>query len=180
MGVAYAEQLKQDGIAKGAGRLAVDFGTGFFAGLGATTVGKIGKVGKVADEVTEASRTRFIAGSDGVVTDLKGSSDAITLGRGPAYIHDAQRSGARAFHMPDEVWNAMTQRTDRFGGYGENSEVWIRNERFLDEAVARGREIRLASDPYDPANAGSFFEREIAYLRSKGYRPVGNRMVRGE
>ena len=73
----------------------------------------------------------------------------------------------------------MAARTDRFGGTGENSEVWIRNRQFLDKAVAQGSEIRLASDPYDLANANSFFLREVRHLQSRGYSisPDGTRML---
>lgn len=62
----------------------------------------------------------------------------------------------------------MAARADRFGGIGEGSEIWIRNTRFLDDAMARGSEIRLASDPFAPENAGSFFLREIDYLQKFG------------
>ena len=111
---------------------------------------------------------RFVAGSDGVVADLVGGApNAISIGRFPAYVNDAAASGARAFNVGDD-WASMVARKDRFGGIGEGSEIWIRNTRFLDQAVARGGQIRLASDPFDLLNEGSFFLREVEYLRGLG------------
>jgi hypothetical protein len=88
--------------------------------------------------------------------------------RFPAYVDDAAASGARAFNIPEQDWAEMVARKDIFGGTGGGSEVWIRNTRFLDRALARGSEARFASDPFDPLNAGSFFERELQYLRARG------------
>lgn len=116
----------------------------------------------------QTAGARFVAGSDGVITDLVGRTpNAISIGRFPAYVDDAAASGARAFNVGDD-WAAMAARKDRFGGVGEGSEIWIRNTRFLDQAIARRSQIRLASDPFDPLNEGSFFLREVEYLRTKG------------
>lgn len=59
-------------------------------------------------------------------------------------------------------------------------EQWIRNQRFLDRAISRGSEIRLAS-PVDLARPGSFFERELQYFVKHGYAPNADAtmLVRG-
>jgi RHS repeat-associated protein len=121
------------------------------------------------DEVaTDRAGARFVVGEDGTVTDTVGGSNAVSLGRYPDYLLNAQRTGSNTFNVGD-AWEGMVARTDRFGGDGPGSEIWIRNSRFLDQAIARGSLFRLASNPLDPANAESFFMREIRYLQSKGY-----------
>ena len=63
----------------------------------------------------------------------------------------------------------MAARKDKFGGIGDNSEVWIRNRQFLDQGIRKGSTFRLASDPLDPLNNPSFFLREVEYLQSQGF-----------
>jgi hypothetical protein len=129
---------------------------------------------------TANNRARFSVDSTGTIFDSIGTApNAVVLGRHPAYLNEAQRSGARTFDVGD-AWSQMAARTDRFGGMGDGSEVWIRNQRFLDKNIVAGAEFRLASDPFDEFNKGSFFMREIAYLRSKGYRLTedGTQMMR--
>jgi RHS repeat-associated protein len=128
-----------------------------------------------ANSTHAATTARFIAGVDGI-SDSVGTHNSISLGRYPAYIEDAQMSGSRVFNIGDE-WASMAARTDRFGGTGSGSEIWIRNSRFLDDAVARHSVIRLASDPFAPENAGSFFLREVDHLASQGFVVSGDRMV---
>jgi hypothetical protein len=41
--------------------------------------------------------------------------------------------------------------------------------KFLDRLIARGDEVVLTT-PLDQERAGTFFAREVDYLRSKGYR----------
>src|SRR5262249_11834090 len=118
--------------------------------------------------VTDTSAARFVLGGDGVATDTVGSSNAVSLGRYPDYLISAQRTGSNTFNVGD-AWEGMVNREDRFGGVGPGSEIWIRNSRFLDQGIARGSLFRLASDPLDPANSGSFFMREIQYLHDRGY-----------
>jgi hypothetical protein len=103
---------------------------------------------------------RFIAGSDGVVTDLVGAApNAVAIGHYPAYVTAGAQTGARTFSMSDEAWSAMSP-----------TEQWVRNQRFLDRAMRQGSEIRLAT-PVDLARPGSFFERELQYLFKHGYAP---------
>ena len=130
------------------------------------------------DHSPTSTGSRFVAGADGVV-DTVGAHNSISLGRYPAYVQDASASGSRAFNVGD-AWEGMAARTDRFGGTDKGSEIWIRNSGFLDDAVARSSTIRLASEPFDPRNAGSFFLREVEYLVGEhGYVVAGDRMVPG-
>jgi RHS repeat-associated protein len=112
---------------------------------------------------------RFVVSSDGVATDLVGSKNAISIGHYPEYVANAQATGARTFSMSDEAWNAMSP-----------AEQWMRNQRFLDNAILRGSEIQLAT-PLSEVRAGSFLEREIGYLSGKGYVPnsAGTLMIPG-
>jgi hypothetical protein len=79
----------------------------------------------------------------------------------------ASITGARAFNVGD-AWEEMAARGDRFGGTGDGSEIWIRNARFLDQAVASGSDIVTTANPADPANEGSFFLRELEHLYGAG------------
>jgi hypothetical protein len=76
-------------------------------------------------------------------------------------------AGARRFDVPEAAWRRMTP-----------GEQWAANQRFLDRTVARGDDIRLAT-PVDRARPGSFYERELRYLVSKGFRPnrQGDRLM---
>jgi hypothetical protein len=122
----------------------------------------------IAAEQGSGVGARFIAGSNGPVTDTVGSSNSISLGRYPEYIKDAQATGSKTFNVGDE-WEGMANRSDKFGGIKDTSEIWIRNQQFLDRGIAQGSTFRLASDPLDPVNEGSFFLREVRYLLSQGY-----------
>lgn len=107
---------------------------------------------------TEAGGARFVAGSDGVVTDLVGGSpNAVVLGKYPAYVNEGAATGARTFSMSDEAWNVMTP-----------AQQWTRNQQFLDQAISRGSEIRLATPP-TASNMTGWYAREIEYLTKQGY-----------
>src|SRR2546429_7380938 len=92
-------------------------------------------------------------GTDGVVTARAGGEpNAISLGHFPEYLDLGARTGARTFSLSDEAFNAMSP-----------EEQWTSIRRFLDRAVERGSEIRLAT-PIDAIRPGSFLEREVPYL----------------
>jgi hypothetical protein len=95
---------------------------------------------------------------------LKGIS---VLGRYPSYLQKAEELGARYFKIPANIWNKMSP-----------AEQWIANKKFLDRAIARGDRFALSS-PLSEARSGTWFGREIEYLRSKGYvsNPSGTEMV---
>jgi hypothetical protein len=47
---------------------------------------------------------------------------------------------------------------------------WSRNRAFIDDAIARGDEFRLVTDPYAPLySGGNVYQRELRYLRDLGY-----------
>lgn len=135
-------------------------------GTAAQAVGGSGD--EITQTATEAGRARFVAGSDGVVTDLVGASpNAVVLGKYPAYVNQAGATGSRAFSMSDEAWNAMTP-----------AEQWIRNQQFLDQAITRGSAIQLATAP-TAKNLTGFYAKEIDYLVKQGYTisSDGTRMI---
>jgi RHS repeat-associated protein len=124
-----------------------------------------GPDGITADTTT----TRFVADSSGTITDrLAGRTpNAVSLGRYPTYLNYASITGARTFNVGD-AWEEMAARAGRFGGTGDGSEIWIRNTRFLDQAVTSGSDIVTTANPADPANEGSFFLRELEHLYGAG------------
>ncbi|MBN1612369.1 MAG: hypothetical protein JW940_37405, partial [Polyangiaceae bacterium] len=79
------------------------------------------------------------------------------LGHHPEYLERAAELGARRFNIPTRVWNKMSA-----------AEQWAANQRFLDRLIARGDRVVL-STPAAEARAGSFFARELQYLKSHGY-----------
>jgi len=81
------------------------------------------------------------------------------LGHFPEYLRLAESEGANVFNIPSETWNALSE-----------GERWAANQAFLDQAVARGDQILLATPP-NLARAGSYFARELEYLAGKGYVP---------
>jgi integrase len=92
--------------------------------------------------------------------------NAISIGRYPTYLDYGAITGARTFNV-GEAWEAMAARDDSFGGVGDGSEIWIRNQQFLDQAQASASEIIATANPADLANEGSFFLRELTYLYGK-------------
>ena len=64
---------------------------------------------------------------------------------------------ANYFSIPTEQWNAMSE-----------TERWAANQKFLDEAAARGSTFRLATS-LSEMKKGSYFAREVQYLKGLGY-----------
>ena len=97
------------------------------------------------------------------------SSAEFVKRRFPEYVELANEINARRFNIPEEIWRGMT-----------DAERWGANKKFLDRLIKRGDEVVLAT-PASEARAGSFFERELQYLQSKGYKLVddGTRLVPG-
>jgi RHS repeat-associated protein len=96
-----------------------------------------------------------------IALPLDGPGDAaantIVIGRYPDYLDLGSKLGADTFNVPGNVWDLM------------NSEQrWAANQEFLDNAIANGSKIRLASPP-GLAPEGSYYERELVYLESQGY-----------
>ena len=60
------------------------------------------------------------------------------------------------------VLNAPARGTGRWN--------WTRNKRFIDDAIERGDELRLVTDPHKPLySGGNDYQRELDYLRKRGY-----------
>jgi hypothetical protein len=75
----------------------------------------------------------------------------------PEYTQLAEKIGGNTFQIPTNIWNKMT-----------SAEQWAANQKFLDRMILRGDKIRLAT-PLNQVKPGSFFEKELNYLFSKGY-----------
>ncbi|MGH3496014.1 MAG: hypothetical protein ACRDP1_00920 [Nocardioidaceae bacterium] len=85
------------------------------------------------------------------------SADTVVLGHYPEYVDLAKATGGRTFQVPTKVWDSMSE-----------TEQWAANQKFLDRAIARGSNVQLAT-PANAAHEGSFFERELQYMQSRGY-----------
>jgi hypothetical protein len=109
-----------------------------------------GSAAAVGAELTPQAATGFAA-------EAGGTSDTVVLGHYPEYTQMGEKLGARTFSVPKGVWDAMS-----------SEDQWAANQAFLDEAIANGSEIRLAT-PAAAAREGSFYERELQYLQSQGY-----------
>jgi RHS repeat-associated protein len=79
------------------------------------------------------------------------------LGRYPNYLEVAEDVGGNAFNVSPKVWESMN-----------TAQQWAFNQKFLDDAVARGDYFYLASK-WTRAPVGTFFRQELDYLFSKGY-----------
>jgi hypothetical protein len=60
-----------------------------------------------------------------------------------------------------------------------DAERWTANKKYLDRMIQRGDNVVLAT-PVTEVRAGSYYERELEYLRSKGFvlSADGTRMIR--
>jgi hypothetical protein len=83
----------------------------------------------------------------------------IVIGRYPIYLDVAKDLGARAFNIPASVWDSMTA-----------DQQWRANADFLDEAIAAGEEIILATPP-EKIPPDCTLEKELNYLASHGFLP---------
>jgi len=106
-----------------------------------------------------------------VAVEEVASARTTVLGRHPTYLEKAKELNANNFNLPPEVWSKIKDNSEK---------VWEANKKFLDRAIARGDDIVLASDPYDVGNKGSYFIKEIDYLKNNGYKITddGKKMVK--
>lgn len=90
-------------------------------------------------------------------------SNKLVLGHfateGPSYQKVAAHYKATYFKVDD--WNTVTK------GLSQD-EIWRINETFLTQQIRQGKQILLSHDPLK-ARAGSFFEREVNFLKDLGY-----------
>jgi len=62
------------------------------------------------------------------------------------------------------------QGTAKKGTAGVGSWNWTRNKRYIDDALAAGKEVRLVTDPNTPIyEKGNVYQRELKYLKDNGY-----------
>ncbi|WP_194917795.1 RHS repeat protein [Catenulispora rubra] len=62
------------------------------------------------------------------------------------------------------------QGTAKKGTAGVGSWNWTRNKRYIDDALAAGKEVRLVTDPNTPLyEKGNVYQRELKYLKDNGY-----------
>ena len=98
----------------------------------------------------------------------KGKSDAVVLGKfedgkSTSYDKIAQEYDAQYYNLDE--WDELAKTYSR-------DEMWKVNEKFLDIEIASGRDIYLSHDPAKFSGDGSFFAKEIEYLRQHGYKFV--------
>jgi hypothetical protein len=127
--------------------------------------------GGAGGDALEAAGLTAVEGqqiADEIAAAEGAASDTVVLGHYPEYVNTAEQVGGRSFQVPEHVWESMTP-----------EEQWTANQKFLDRAIARGSDISLAT-PADAAREGSFFERELQYLESQGYKVSsdGRSMIR--
>ena len=86
------------------------------------------------------------------------------IGRFPGYIRVSDYLGARRLDIDPVIWNPLDRATQ-----------WAANKYFLDTMLAAGDRFVWETDPR-LARPGSFFFREVHYLRLKGV-PFPTRQV---
>ncbi len=92
------------------------------------------------------------------IAKVAGKIETKVIGHFPDYINLSKEMGIKPFDIPINVWNKMTP-----------AEQWAANTKFLDRAIAKNSEFVLAT-PIKEMKPGSYFEREVEYLFSKGYK----------
>jgi RHS repeat-associated protein/uncharacterized repeat protein (TIGR01451 family) len=118
-----------------------------FECVGAVPAGKLGKLGQLG----KARRAL------GAADDVGGAGQVTVLGR--------YRGGTEAF-VGKPGFNVLDLPAQGHGRW-----YWSRNRAFIDDAIGRGDEIRLVTDPHAPLySGGNVYQRELRYLRDLGYR----------
>lgn len=84
-------------------------------------------------------------------------------GKSTSYDKIAQEYDAQYYNLDE--WDELAKTYSR-------DEMWKVNEKFLDIEIASGRDIYLSHDPAKFSGDGSFFAKEIEYLRQHGYKFV--------
>jgi hypothetical protein len=86
------------------------------------------------------------------------------LGSGEVTVLGRYRGGTEAF-----VGKPGFKELD-LPSNGTGRWYWSRNRAFIDDAITRGDEIRLVTDPHAPLySGGNVYQRELRYLRDLGY-----------
>ena len=120
------------------------------------------------DAITSSWKGGFkvLGGTVELTSKAVAKGGTTVLGHYPAYTKLASKLGASRFQIPTNVWNKMSA-----------AEQWIANTKFLDRMILRGDNIRLAT-PLSKVKPGSFFQKELNYLFSKGYKVDGLWLVK--
>lgn len=120
--------------------------------------GTVGLKGKAIDEYFNHTAAQATHNDDALEVVLgKYIPDSLN-----SYDEVARSRGATYFSMGD--WNVVS------GEVGE-TQMWEINRSFLDQQMAKGKTFLFTSDPYK-AISGSFTQKELNYLVSKGYNVV--------
>lgn len=118
------------------------------------------RAGGVLKERAAIARRREMA-------PAKRDSGTTVLGHNPSYQAKANIKGDRYFNIPDKEWDKITAGMDK-------KEIFEKfNKPFIDRTITRGDKIVL-SNPVTKVKPGSYFEMELKYLYSKGYRPAAD------
>lgn len=106
-------------------------------------------------------------GAAKAIAPAKRATGSTVLGHYPEYMQMADSLGHRRFDIPKQAWDKMS-----------DADRWAANQKFLDRTVSRSDNI-LLSTPLNKVKPGSYYERELQYLGSKGYRPNadGTRLI---
>ena len=146
-----------NGEGSGLARAAIDDALTFFP-LGAVAgaavkFGRMVKAARVAKSVAPAKR----------------ASNQTVLGHYPDYVKVSDKIGARRFEIPETAWNKMSP-----------AEQWGANKKFLERMISKGDEVILGT-PAGQSRSGSYYARELDYLKSQGYRlnSDGTKMLPG-
>jgi filamentous hemagglutinin len=113
--------------------------------------GLAANAGKSLDVATDGEKVASI------LAPAKRNTGETVLGHYPEYVTMSDDIGARRYQIPDSVWNAMSE-----------DQRWAANTTFLDRTIDRGDTVILAT-PAQSARPGSYYAREIEYMRQKGY-----------
>ena len=124
---------------------------------------------KVANAVTQSFKGSMCAADDvaNSVAPAKRASNQTVLGHYPDYVKVSDELGARRFEIPESAWNKMS-----------SAEQWEANKKFLDRMISKGDDVILGT-PAGQARSGSYYAKELDYLKSQGYRlnEDGTRML---
>lgn len=115
----------------------------------------------------------LVKGAYGVASHYRSapqSNRTTVIGHYPEYTELANQIGGDKFQIPSKIWERMTE-----------AERWAANQRFLDRAINRGDQIRLAT-PLDKVRPGSYYEKELMYLNRHHYKISrdGRWMIKGK
>jgi hypothetical protein len=118
-----------------------------------------------ADDSLPASKANTDTGGQTAGADPNNSGDksnskrTTVLGKYPDYIKLADEIQANRFNIPIKTWENMS-----------TAERWAANQKFLDEAIARGDRIILSNRILDVNDATGTFRQELEYLLENGYK----------